>query len=355
MSTHPEVDADRAAVRRASWRVGIHLAVTTSVVVLVVLAAVVGFVLRHLHSSDTGDPPGVIDVDSKDLLTAALLIGLCAIGLATVVSWYATRRAVEPLAKALRLQRRFVADASHELRTPITILDTRLQLMQRRQAAEDPMRPTVDQLRRETANLSAIVTDLLSATTVVDAKAPDTTCDAMAVLRGVVASMDVLGDDRDVHLRLDGPGRAEAAIPAVALHRAVVALLDNALKHAPRGSRIDIDVAVGHDKVSIDVRDAGGGVIGIEPERIFERFARGSTENARAGQGIGLSLVRDTAQRFGGSILLVDHDGPGAQFRLTLPAARGPRVGSTPAAFSPAPANGTTATVTPGHRPSHRS
>ncbi|WP_051209295.1 sensor histidine kinase [Propionicicella superfundia] len=326
-------DPDRLAVRAAARRVGGYLAVTTGVLVLITLAAMVVFVLRHAHESPR-EPGGSIEVEVSDLLAAAVAIGGCAVVIAAFASWSATRRAVAPLAESLRLQRRFVSDAGHELRTPIAVLDTRLQLLQRRLPPEDPTAATVETLRRETQSLSAIVTDLLA---IAEADAPTThgSSRVVDVVTATVESLDVLARSRDVAITVAGMVDARVALPAIALQRALTALLDNAVKHAPPGTEVTVSIETGRRDVRIAVRDRGPGVRGIDPDRVFDRFARGSEEAARSGHGIGLSLVRDTADRYGGSIRLVDADGPGAQFVLRLPRVLRPG-GNPPRSYPPA-------------------
>jgi signal transduction histidine kinase len=106
-----------------------------------------------------------------------------------------------------------------------------------------------------------------------------------------------------------------------------VALLDNAVRFAPRGSVISVDVALAKKTVAVTVRDRGPGIHGIDPARIFDRFAHSGIDvdggtAARSNFGIGLSLVRDIAVRYGGSVVVVDSSDAGTAFRLTFPRAK---------------------------------
>lgn len=319
MNARP-ANPDAAEIRRAAWRVGLFLALATSALVALVLLAVLWVILSYLRSPGTSDGDGVIDVSASDLFGAAGVIGIAAIAVAALTSWYATTRATAPLARALRLQRRFVSDASHELRTPISVLDMRLQLLQRKPPAPEQLPSHLTQLRHDVDNLSAIVSDLLDAASL-DHYQTGSRCDARRVITEAVTTLEVLAGSRDVQLVISRLDPCEAALPSASLRRAVSALLDNAIKHAPRGTAVRVSAIVRSDTVAVSVIDSGPGIRGISSERIFDRFARGAQEDPRTGRGIGLALVRDTAHRYGGDITLVDHAGPGAAFLLTLPCA----------------------------------
>lgn len=328
------VDVDQRAVRAAARRVGVQLAVTISLLVVVVLAATLVFVISHLEPNERFNPSphaATIDVNGFELLVGGALIGVAAVALVVVVSFFATRRAVAPLAEALRIQRAFVADASHELRTPIAVLATRLQLAQRRLAADDPMAATIVALRKDTAALTGIVNDLLvAAGRDLDGRDPE--CDAEVVLVETVESLRLLAADRGVSLAIDRLDRVRCGMPEPALRRCITAILDNAIKHSPDHGEVVIRLFADTRFAELSVRDAGPGIRGIEPERMFDRFARGREEDARTGLGIGLSLVRDSVERYGGDIRAIDR-AHGAEFVLRIP--RADRAGSRSAARAP--------------------
>lgn len=323
------VDVDQRAVRRVAWRVGVQLAVTISALVIVVLTVTLVFVISHLEPGERFNPSPhatTIDVNGFELLVGGGVIGVAAVALIVAVSLFATRRAVRPLAEALRIQRAFVADASHELRTPIAVLDTRLQLAQRRLSPDDPMALTVVALRKDTAALTGIVNDLLvAAGRDLDGRDPESAADA--VLSETVESLRLIAADRGVSLAIDRLDRVRCAMPEPALRRSVTAIIDNAIKHSPKQGEVVIRLFADVKFAEVSVRDSGDGIRGIEPERIFDRFARGSAEDARTGLGIGLSLVRDNVERYGGDIRVIDRS-HGAEFVLCVPRAERSRTRS---------------------------
>lgn len=315
--SRPLARSDEEVVRAAGRRVGFFLAAATSALVILAVTAMVIFVLRRLHSPDR-DPADSIDVDVPELLFAAVVIGLLAIIVAAITSSYATRRAVAPLAQALRLQRDFVADASHELRTPLAVLDTRIQLLQRKDSHASDVRDALAEIRGETQTLTAIVNDLLLASEIDEPRA--TPSSVHRVVASTVESLHVLADERDVAIVAQkSAADIRVAVPPVALQRALTALLDNAIKHAPAGTEVSVITRADARQCRISVVDHGAGIRGIDPERLFDRFARGTREEPRSGRGIGLALVRDTARRYGGEVRLVQGTGQGTEFLLELP------------------------------------
>lgn len=324
MTARAAVDAGDRAVRRASRSVGLQIAIAAGVLVLMVLAAAFAFVFEHLTPGQLfGRREESIDIGGLDLLAGAAAIGAAAIVLAALLGWFATRRAVRPLAEALRLQRAFVADASHELRTPLAVLDARLQALRRRLPADDPSTTTVDELRRDADALVRIVNDLLDAAE--PGRGAVEPVEAGPVVRRAVDSMRLLAAGRGIDIEVDADDGLAARMPPDALHRCVVALVDNALAFSPDGAAVVVTLASEGTTVVLTVRDHGPGVSGIEPAAVFERFARGDQIGARAGSGIGLSLVRDAARRAGGDARIARTGAEGTAVELRLPRARSSR------------------------------
>jgi two-component system OmpR family sensor kinase len=320
------LDPDAQAMRRASRSVGGQITAAFGILVLVVLSAAFAYVFTHIKPSHVFDPgrhESTIDVDGLDILVAAVVIGVTAIALAAVLSWFATRRAVRPLGEALRLQRRFVANASHELRTPLAVLDARLQLLQRGLADTDPSAPRVAELRRDATTLVQIVNDLLETAEELGGPASATAPVLLdPILELACDSLRILAEERGIGLELDTPEGVSVWVPSASIHRCIMALLDNALRFSPSGSTIRVEVRTDRARAEIRVIDRGTGISGIEPIRVFDRFSRGDEEAGTNGFGIGLALVKDTVERYGGSAA-VESTGPtGTTVLLRLPRVR---------------------------------
>jgi len=338
-------DPDAVALQAAARSVGRQIVLVSAVVVVVALALTIAWVLHQTVPTERLEQVaaarrGEVFVSATDVVAGLVLLGLAGVVFAGVVSVVIARRAVRPLGDALRLQRRFVADASHELRTPLAVLDARLQALERgisggAVSADEKVASDVAHLRDDSRALIDIVGDLLEA-----AGGEDHPGDVLgavgvdAVVAEVLSSLAVLADQRDVRLELvPGGEEARVAVPRTSLRRSVLALVDNALGHAPVGSVVVTTVRVeGRGEaasVVITVADQGLGIIGIDPARVFDRFARAESPSGqtsapvRPSFGIGLALVREIAHRHGGEVRVVTTSGAGTTIEVTLPRASG--------------------------------
>ena len=233
-----------------------------------------------------------------------------------------TRRAVRPLTEALALQRRFVADASHELRAPLTVLHTRAQLLASRLDSGDlpAARQDAHAMVADTRAMSGVVDDLLSSATVATVLTDSQRVDVSAVARSVCDSMAPYADSLGVRLKCTGAGGADVMGSESALRRAFTALVDNALGHEQPGGSVAVAVRRDGEQVIIAVADDGTGIDPAVAARLFERFSRGS-DAARRSHGIGLSLVREIVVAHGGDIRVASEPGRGSTFTVALPAA----------------------------------
>ena len=243
-----------------------------------------------------------------------------------------TRRSVQPLTQALSLQRRFVADASHELRAPLTVLHTRAQMLAHRVGTADAqtMRKDVDALVADTRALSDIVDDLLASATMTAGKPARDRVDLAEVAAAVCESMSSYAGSLGVTLRYgcekrDRSDAFEVIGSAAALRRALTSLVDNALGHEHEGGTVELRLHRDGANVVAAVADDGVGIDTETMATLFTRFSHGSEHTTREGResyGIGLALVREIAQAHGGNVTVTSTPGEGATFSLTLPAAQ---------------------------------
>ena len=322
-------DADRLILRTAALKVSAQIALVCAASAAVVILALVLFALHRSQPAELIEHPagaGRIYIDEADGLLALLLGGALGVVFAAVAGLVSARSAVKPLGEALAVQRRFVQDASHELRTPLAVLDARLQLAQRKAGPDSPAAPTLARLRQDSAGLAETVEDLLlmSAPATTDILEP---ADAAALVPAVTDDLRLLASEARIGLEcsvVPGAAGTRVRVPAHLLRRMVTSLVENAINHTPESGRIDVTVSAAGRKVRIMVRDTGPGIIGIEPDRVFERFARGGLADhgsVRHSYGIGLALVKDAALRHGGDVTVAETGAQGTVLRLELPAA----------------------------------
>lgn len=316
-------EVDRRRVQRAATRVGALVGIGSAIILTIGVALLIGVLLatsRREGSPQEGPPHGgdtdrvVVDLDHA--LPWVVGLGLVGVVLLSLLAWVAARRSVRPLADALRLQRAFVADASHELRTPLTALSSRVQLLQRRlDRAEDPT-PILAALRRDVTVMDDTLTDMLLAA---EGAGTIQQADAAGAVSAAVQTIAPLADEAGVALRVIASEHVLVGMSPVTLARLCVALLDNAIRHAPEGSTVRISAATEGAAVSIRVADGGTGIAPQDQDRVFERFARGSDSGRRRGFGLGLALVREAANAAGGSVRIERTSPSGTTFLVTLP------------------------------------
>lgn len=323
-------DADRLILRTAARKVSAQIALVCAACVAVVILALVLFALYRSQPAELVQHPagaGRIYIDEADGLLALILGGALGVMLAAAAGLVSARRAVKPLGEALAAQKRFVQDASHELRTPLAVLDARLQLAQRKAGPDSPAAPMLARLRQDSAGLAELVDDLLLMSAPPSAEQPEPV-NVAALVPAVTDDLRLLAEEARIGLDCsvaDGAaGPPCVRIPPHLLRRMVTALVENAISHTPESGRIDVTVSAAGRSVRIMVRDTGPGIIGIEPGRVFERFARGRPawhNEARTSYGIGLALVKDAALRHGGDVTVAETGPGGTVLSLELPAA----------------------------------
>lgn len=226
---------------------------------------------------------------------------------------------LDRLEESFALQRRFLDDAGHELRTPITIVRGHLEVADTGNAAdiESTRALVLDELDR----MGRLVDDLI---VLAKAGQPDfvriTSVDAAVLTDHVLEKVKALGDRT---WRVDE--RVDAIVDAdpQRVTQALVQLAKNAVQHTRPGDEIAIGSAVHDGAVGWWVRDTGPGVQRADAERIFDRFQRGHQARGHDGSGLGLSIVRAIALAHGGDVLLHSGPGRGAVFTLTIPVRRG--------------------------------
>ena len=321
-------DVDVREVRRASRVVGLWITLASGALVVAAIGVAFFFVLDQLRPVELAEKPRPgahkIYIDTTEAMIAFVIVGVLAVAVAGVLSVVITRRAVRPLGAALQVQRDFVSDASHELRTPLAVLDARLQVLERSLPPGDPSSGTVSELREDTRTLIEVVDDLLLAADPERDAESGPALVAPPVARAVEA-MRVLAEPAGVTVALEARDDVASTIPAMSMQRCATALIDNALTHSPAGSTITVTVGRDGADAVLTVADQGAGIQGIDPGRIFDRFARAQRPatpgRSRPGFGIGLALVRQVAVRHGGDVSVASTGPQGTVLALRVPAA----------------------------------
>ncbi len=301
-----------AAVHRAVRREIVYLALLGGVVLLLGLAAgalVAQRVARPIRRLDTaaqrvaaGDLNARVDVEGSTEQRS----------LAGTFNEMTTR-----VKRLLRGQQDFVADASHQLRTPLTGLRLRLEALRERFGDDRAAASELDAGMREVDRLSRMVDELLVLSRAGERELPGQPVDLEAAAGGAAQRWREAAGERRIELKLaiDGPPGATTCVPAD-LDRIMDALLENAIRYSPPGSTIVVRCSPGR----IEVIDEGPGLQPGEP--VFDRFYRGSAGRRRpGGTGLGLPIARELAREWGGEIEIENRDGRGARAVVAMPTA----------------------------------
>jgi two-component system OmpR family sensor kinase len=239
-------------------------------------------------------------------------------------------RLLDRLEESVASMQRFTADASHELRTPISILRTGLEVTLRRDRTTEEYRELLRENLVEIERVQRIVEGLLTLARArpgagQPADLPAEVVDFSGVVQSAVESIRQVADERRIELRSHVTPQALVAGDQDRLRLMVLNLLDNAAKFTPSGRSVEVTLDGTPETVRFEVHDEGPGVGPEDRRHIFDRFFRGRGPHASGASagGLGLSVVRWVAEIHGGQVRLVEDDRPGATFEVLLPRAAG--------------------------------
>ena len=230
------------------------------------------------------------------------------------------------LESAMKQQRQFMADASHELRTPITTTRTAANVaLQLQHRDEKEYRRTLEVVEQQAARLSRIVEDMFTLARA-DAGNYPVRIQPMyldEVIEEVASAARILGSTRHVDIEADVAKSVSFVGDEELIRRLVLNLLDNAIRHSPSGTLVRVALRAAADGYRIIVTDRGGGISPEHQPHIFERFYRVDESRARGsadgGAGLGLALVRWVATVHGGEVTLTTSSKDGSTFTVFVP------------------------------------
>ena len=217
----------------------------------------------------------------------------------------AINRLLARVSASMEAQRRFVADAAHELRSPLTALSLQAEGLAGAELAPHA-RGQLDRLRQGVQRARTLLDTLLElARFQLQAKPAEEAVSASAVLRRVLEDLVPYAESRQIDLGVEQHDEASVRIREVELYAIMRNLVDNAVRYSPAGGRVDISLRREADVVSFDVVDEGAGIPPHERERVFDAFYR-ILGTDTVGSGLGLSIVKTLVDRAGGRISLND-------------------------------------------------
>ena len=228
------------------------------------------------------------------------------------------------LEAAFTQTRRFAADAAHELRTPLAALRGGIEVALRAERTPEEYRRVLASSLEEVERLIRLAEDLLLLSR--SSAGPDVTrapVDLEPLLLDVFDVGARLGQGAGVSVRTDAMASATVRGDATALRRALLNLIENAIKYTPPGGKVELGLTTGDGLAVITVSDTGIGLDPADADRIFEPFVRLDAARARdtGGAGLGLAIARSIAVAHGGTLTVESRPGAGSRFVLRLPLA----------------------------------
>lgn len=308
------------AVRITQSVEAVNRAIRTSVLDVAALAAVVlllGMIAGALIAAQIARPIRRLDRAARQVAGGDLDAAVAVEGSTEQRSVArAFNEMTQRVKRLLRVQQDFVADASHQLRTPLTGLRLRLEGLGERLRGEPEVEEQVEAAMQEIDRLSLIVDELLILSRAGEHELPGERVDLGGAARRAAERWRPTAAEHGIELELEaGGGPAEAWCAAPDLDRAIDALLENALLYSPAGSTVTIAAAPGE----VTVLDRGPGLAPGEEETVFERFSRGSaSQRGPKGTGLGLPIARELSRQWGGDVTLANREGGGLRAAIAL-------------------------------------
>jgi heavy metal sensor kinase len=228
---------------------------------------------------------------------------------------------LDRLETSVKRIRQFTSDASHELRTPLALIRATAELALRRNRDPEGYRASLRQIEQDAARMTELTESLLTLARA-DSDALEMTLrptDLNELARSVVEQSGAAAADAGIALQAITPEHpVEAPADALGIHRVLLILVDNALKHTPAGGAVRVAVADQGHEVAVSVEDTGEGIPTEALPHIFERFYRADPVRGSSGFGLGLSIAQAIAHSHGTAIQVASQSGSGSRFCMLL-------------------------------------
>ncbi|MDR1027872.1 MAG: HAMP domain-containing histidine kinase [Clostridiales Family XIII bacterium] len=267
------------------------------------------------------------------MLFSMSIIGGCVFAILLFMSYRLANRAIRPVDESMEKQRRFVADASHELKTPLAIIDANAEAIL---ADDDPSpegrRKWLERIEEESSRMRALVDSLLYLAKAEDGDRENLPFDLAAAAEDEIGRVEAILYERNIRLALEKyDGQVIVKADEERLRRAILILLDNAVKYTNEGGEVTVETGRGRHVGYIKVSNTGEEIPSADLPRIFDRFYRADRARASAresaapngktyqsGFGLGLAIAKTIVERSGGRIYATSANGF-STFTVELP------------------------------------
>lgn len=255
------------------------------------------------------------------LLVAVILISSLLVALSAMLSWCCAERVLKPVEQAWQQQQLFIANTNHELRMPLTLIQANTDVALRQLEPNHAQRYLLEDVRLEVNHMSKMISDLLVVSSLdshqikLDLHILQMS-DELSLLKEQIAA---LAQQRGISLRVDEAKGSILADPT-RLRQILLNVLDNAIRHTPRGGTVGLNATTRGDKVHITISDTGEGIPAEALPHVFQRFYRAEdSRNNRKSIGLGLSITRMLVQLHAGHIDISSTLGHGTLVTIVLP------------------------------------
>jgi signal transduction histidine kinase len=256
------------------------------------------------------------------LLLILVPVGLVGLLLSGVGGLFMSRRAMQPVKDSFQRQRTFVADASHELKTPLALVRINADVIKRNPTDPENLWVVEDQLS-EIDRMDRLLSDLLTLARLDTGRldVEDKPFDLTIVAGETAGRFLARAAEEGVRLEVEVPDELPARGDPEKTGQILAALLDNAMRYTPKGGSITVSGRLLDGRAEANVTDTGPGIAAEHLPHIFDRFYRAEAARTRAGggTGLGLSIARDLARAQDGDLLAGNVPDGGASFTLRLP------------------------------------
>lgn len=272
------------------------------------------------HFTISGESPSDIVMD--DLRDILIILDILLLLLVPTITWFLTGKTLAPVQEAHEKEKQFFTDASHDLRTPLTILKGEIDLALQKNQTSKEYKNVLQSSKEEVARLIDLVENMLFFAR--DDKRGQSiqkeSLDITDVIAERVSKFQKLAKQKKQHL-LFIPPKEMIAIHAnkQLVQRLLTSLLDNAIKYTPDNGEISITLFEEKHFAIIVIHDTGIGIADKQQDKVFHRFFRSESARTQKGYGLGLSIAKQIVDFHGGKISLHSQEGKGTEITMSFP------------------------------------
>ncbi len=296
-----------------------------------------GYCVRYMKESNVaGWRIAFVDMTQEkstmtSLTTTMIFIGLGAVAIFFVISLLLARWAVRPVERSWKQQRQFVSDASHELKTPLAVILSNLEMLERYDGDEEKRRRWMDNVRSASGQMQTLVEELLMLARSDNAtqQVIFPTCDFSELVEYEILLFEPIAFEKGKSIESYLERSVSVSGDPALLRRIVDIYLDNACKYAPAGSAIRVLLGCESKRMVLTVHSAGEPLNREQLSRLFERFYRADASRTEAGYGLGLAIAEELARLHRGKVW-AESAIDGNRFFLALPLHKQTQVLSAP-------------------------